>query len=221
MVRLPGLAPGPQRLRPVAGRLRQCRDHLTWPGPPPSSARPGRPRLGHRLRPRRLGGPPVGPGRGCRGARRSPRSTACSPTSPRRTCWTAPTPPPSAARMAPAATLAEALAGCRLGAGERARGPGESSASSVARPRRASPTPSAILASSTSAIVPSRFTEALAGRARCLDLPPDQPALPDPRGRAGPGTLDRADDHGPRRGGHARHRPGADRHARASSTASS
>ena len=28
---LPGLAHGPCRLRPVAGRLRQCRDHLTWP----------------------------------------------------------------------------------------------------------------------------------------------------------------------------------------------
>ena len=44
----------------------------------------------------------------------------------------------------------------------------------MARPRRLAD-PGAILASSTSAIVPSRFTEGLAGRARCLTCHPLNP----------------------------------------------
>ena len=61
-----------------------------------------------------------------------------------------------------------------------------------------------ILASSTSAIVPSQFTEHIKGRHRCLVVPPAQPALPHPGLRAGAGALDGARGHGARRRGHAR-----------------
>ena len=101
--------------------------------------------------------------------------------------------------------------GCRLGAGERARGP-RHQAGPVARPRRPRR--------------PRHHPRQLhlghrplalhrgPGRPGALpDLPPAQPALPDPRGRAGAIALDRGRHHGPRRGRHARPRPGPDRHA--------
>ena len=69
----------------------------------------------------------------------------------------------------------------------------------------------AVIASSTSAILPSRFTESLAGRHRCLIIASDQPALSRPGGRDRARALDVAGGRGagarfPRRG-----RPGADR----------
>ncbi len=83
------------------------------------------------------------------------------------------TPPEVRARMAPASTLAAALAGVVHVQ--------ENTTEDVAIKRavfgeldRLAPR-DAVLASSSSAIVPSRYTEGLAGRARCLGLHPINP----------------------------------------------
>jgi 3-hydroxyacyl-CoA dehydrogenase len=78
----------------------------------------------------------------------------------------------AAARVQVVATLEEAVRR-PIRAGERpetARG----QARHLRRPRRAAP-PQCVLASSTSAIVASQFTEALAGRARCIVAHPVNP----------------------------------------------
>ena len=81
--------------------------------------------------------------------------------------------------------------------------------------------PDTILASSTSAIVPSRFTESLAGRARCLTCHPINPPYLIPAVELVPVALDRGRDHGPRRGGDARASARRRSSCSASSTASS
>ena len=76
-------------------------------------------------------------------------------------------------RMAPAATLAEALAGA---AWAQENAPEDLAIKQALwRDLDALADPGTILASSTSAIVPSRFTEGLAGRARCLTCHPLNP----------------------------------------------
>jgi L-gulonate 3-dehydrogenase len=76
-------------------------------------------------------------------------------------------------RMASAATLAEALAGA---AWAQENAPEDLAIKrALWRELDALAGPSTILASSTSAIVPSRFTEGLAGRARCLTCHPINP----------------------------------------------
>ena len=71
--------------------------------------------------------------------------------------------------------------------------------------------PAATLASSTSALLPSSFTEDLPGRARCLGRASDQPALSDPRRRSRAGALDRCSSGRGDRGTPARLRHDADR----------
>ena len=76
-------------------------------------------------------------------------------------------------RMAPAATLAEALADA---AWAQENAPEDLAIKrALWRDLDALAGPGTILASSTSAIVPSRFTEGLAGRARCLTCHPINP----------------------------------------------
>jgi 3-hydroxyacyl-CoA dehydrogenase len=77
------------------------------------------------------------------------------------------------ARLTPAATLADALAGA---AWAQENAPEDLAVKQALwRDLDAVAGPAAILASSTSAIVPSRFTEPLAGRARCLVCHPLNP----------------------------------------------
>ena len=145
-------------------------------GPPvraPSSASgPDRPRPGHRVRPRPAGRCALtdrerrgARGRAAahpRGARRACRGTASS-TIRRR----------AAARVAVAPSLADAVAGVDL---VQENGPErvEDKRAIFAELDRLAPR-EAILASSTSAIVASRFTEDLPGRARCLVAHPVNP----------------------------------------------
>lgn len=77
------------------------------------------------------------------------------------------------ARLATAATLPEALAGA---AWAQENAPEDlATKQALWRDLDAMADPAAILASSTSAIVPSRFTESLSGRARCLVCHPLNP----------------------------------------------
>ena len=137
---------------------------------------PDRPGLGQCLRPRRLAGPALGSGAGAARERAGPDRR--QPARPRRaTAWSR-IPPRQPRRVERRRqTLEDAVARRRLRPGERpgdARGQDRdlrASSIAAAPPRR-------VLASSTSAIVASRFTEDLAGRARCLVGAPGESAAP-------------------------------------------
>ena len=131
----------------------------------------GRSRLGDQLRPRRPRRPPLGREAGC--GRRSAAVCRRDFARPRRqrTAWRLPA--AVRARMRRAATLEEALDG--------AIHVQESTPEDVGVKRHvfarldALAPAGAVLASSTSAILPSRFTEALPGRGRALVVHPINP----------------------------------------------
>ena len=106
--------------------------------------------------------------------RRSPISRACCPTSPPTTCCTARPPAAVRARMR---RCADAGGGARRArsTSRRTRPRTSRSSAGVRRARRGGARRDAVLASSTSAILPSAFTETLAGRARCLVVHPINP----------------------------------------------